>query len=86
MGWFTALVLFTLIWWTTLFAVLPLWTRPDPRPDARTGWRGAPERARIGRKLVVTTAVAAVLWAACAAVIESGWISFREAARAMPDD
>ncbi len=37
MGWFTAVVLYTLIWWTVLFAVLPFGTRPVT--DARDGQR-----------------------------------------------
>lgn len=28
MGWFTGCVLYLLIWWTVLFAVLPLGVRP----------------------------------------------------------
>ena len=31
MNWFTAFVVFVLVWWTLLFAILPLWTRPTIR-------------------------------------------------------
>ncbi len=86
MGWFTATVLYILIWWVALFAVLPLWTRPEQRPDKATGWRGAPERPLLGRKLLLTTFVALLIWGGCVAVIESGWISFRRAAQALPDE
>lgn len=85
MGWFTALVLYVLIWWVVLFAVLPLWTEPEARPDPTTGWRGAPRRPLLGRKILVTTLVAGIVWAGCAAVIESDWFSFRRAAQALPD-
>ena len=44
MNWFTGVVLYVLIWWTALFAVLPFGTRPVADPDGATGWRGAPER------------------------------------------
>ncbi len=77
MHWFTAFVLFTLIWWTVLFAVLPFGTRPVAEPDDATGWRGAPVRPLIGRKLLATTAIALVLWGGAMAVIRSDWISFR---------
>ena len=30
MGWVSGLVVFFLIWWLTLFAVLPIGTRPNP--------------------------------------------------------
>jgi len=74
---FTAFVLFALIWWTVLFAVLPFGTRPLPDADAATGWRGAPERPLILRKMVATTVISAVLWAVAMVVIRSDWWSFR---------
>lgn len=77
MSGFTAFVLFALIWWTVLFAVLPFGTRPVADPDAETGWRGAPERPLIGRKLLATTIISAVLWGAAMLVISSDWWSFR---------
>lgn len=77
MNWFTAFVLFTMIWWTVLFAVLPFGTRPVAEPDEATGWRGAPARPLMGRKLLATTLVATVLWAAAMLVIRSEWFSFR---------
>ena len=86
MGWFTATVLYILIWWTVLFAILPLGTRPVPGPDGATGWRGAPEHPRLLRKLLLTTLVAAVVWACCALVINSSWLSFRHGMLAMPDN
>jgi predicted secreted protein len=86
MGWFTGVVLYALIWWTTLFAVLPIGVVPADRPDPVTGWRGAPERPRIGRKLLITTLAAAVIWGACVAVIESPWLSFRHGWLALPQD
>ena len=86
MGWFNGLVLFVLIWWTSLFAVLPLGTQPSAAPDAASGWRGAPAKPRIGRKLLITTGVTIVVWLLCFAVISSGWISFRSGYMALPND
>jgi predicted secreted protein len=85
MGYFNGTVLFVLIWWTTLFAVLPLGTKPVADPDAATGWRGAPAKPQIARKLVITTLVSLVIWGGCAAIIESGWISFRHGFMALPE-
>ncbi len=86
MGWFTACVLYALIWWTVLFAVLPLGTRPVADADADTGWRGVPDRPRLGRKLVVTTLVSLVFWAVAVGLIESDWLSFRHGILGMPAD
>ena len=85
-GWFTASVLYALIWWTVLFAVLPLGTDPQEEPDERSGWRGAPEHPRMGRKVLITTLVALAIWAACMVVINSEWLSFRTGALALPRD
>ena len=79
MHWFTAFVLYTLIWWTVLFAVLPFGTRPVAEPDDTTGWRGAPAKPMIGRKLMATTAIAIFVWGVAMLVIQSDWLSFRGA-------
>ncbi len=77
MNWFTAFVLYVMIWWTVLFAVLPFGTRPVPEADSVTGWRGAPAQPLIGRKLAATTLVSALLWGAAMLMIRSDWFSFR---------
>jgi predicted secreted protein len=79
MDWFTGTVVFILIWWTALFCVLPIGTRPveDPDPEAG-GWRGAPAKPLLGRKLIGTTVLAGVLWLGVYAVVASGWVSFRD--------
>ena len=86
MGWFNALVLFVLIWWTMLFIVLPLGTKPVAAPDKASGWRGAPAQPQIGRKLVITTLATLVIWGGCVGVIDSGWLSFRHGVLALPQD
>ena len=35
MNWFTGIVLYVLIWWTVLFAVLPLGTQPVADADSQ---------------------------------------------------
>lgn len=86
MNWFTGIVLYVLIWWTVLFAVLPFGTRPVPDADATSGWRGAPERPQLLRKAIATTLIAAVLWGIAYGIITSGWISFRSGWLAMPEN
>lgn len=77
MSGFTAFVLFALIWWTVLFAVLPFGTKPVADADVVTGWRGAPERPLMGRKLLATTVISAVVWGIAMLIIRSDWWSFR---------
>ena len=77
MDWFTAGVVFVLVWWTVLFAVLPFWTRPRQEADETTGWRGVPERPLLGRKLLTTTALSVLVWGAIMLVIRSPYLSFR---------
>lgn len=83
---FTGVIVFVLIWWTALFAVLPIGTRPDSRGDAASGgWRGAPERPLLLRKVLATTAISAVLWLGVYALVESDWLSFRSGWLALPE-
>ena len=78
MGVVTGTVVFFLVWWTTLFAVLPLGVRPDVDGHNTTGgWRGAPLRTRAGRVMLINTLVAIVIWAGIEALVRSDWISFR---------
>ena len=86
MGVVTAVVLYSLIWWTVLFAVLPLGTQPVADADKSTGWRGTPERPRLGRKILVTTLVSTLIWAIIVGLIESDWLSFRHGLLSMPTD
>ena len=78
MGWVTGIVVYVLVWWVTLFAVLPLWVTPSD-PDDPGYAAGAPKRPRLLLKAVVTTAVSAVIWLAIYLVVRSPWLSFRGA-------
>ena len=62
------------IWWTTLFAVLPFAVRgSEGSEDAVAGAdAGAPRRARIGRTFLVTTAVACLIFLALYLVMTRG--------------
>ena len=85
MGWVSGIVVFFLVWWLTLFAVLPIGTRPNPEGDSVTGWRGAPENPRLLRKALITTAISVVLWLGIYFLAESDWLSFRSGWLALPD-
>ena len=77
MSWVTAFVVFVMVWWTVLFAVLPIGTQPQAEADAITGVRGLPARPLIGRKLIATTIVSVLIWGAIMLVIRSDWLSLR---------
>jgi len=85
MTWFTGVVVYLLVWWLALFAVLPFGTRPDAAgdPDAG-GWRGTPVSANLGRKAIATTIVAAIIWVGIWALIRSDWLSFRSGFFSLP--
>ena len=76
MTWFTGTLVFVCIWWLVLFCVLPWGVRApaEPRPGHAPS---APERPLIARKMLITTAIAAVLFAAVYVIIDQNLISFR---------
>ncbi|MCX7380449.1 MAG: DUF1467 family protein [Alphaproteobacteria bacterium] len=82
----TGFALYFVIWWITIFAVLPLGTKPVADADSQTGWRGAPEKPELLKKALITTAVAAIIWVLIYLTVTSGWISFRSGWFAMPID
>jgi len=85
MSWFTGVVVYLLTWWVLLFAVLPFGTHPVENADDVSGWRGAPQQPRMGRKVLMTSLVAAVVWLGIYALMTSGWLSFRHGWLAMHD-
>jgi predicted secreted protein len=78
-------MVFVVIWWTALFAVLPIGARPVQSADETSGWRGTPERPRLVRTVIVTTIVASVLWTGTYMLIRSDYVSFRHGLFAVPD-
>ena len=61
MSWATGVMVYIVIWWTVLFAVLPLGVRRVENPGLGQE-KGAPERPQLLRKAVITSLVAGVLW------------------------
>ena len=77
MGITSAIVLFAVFWFMTLFVVLPIGLKTQEDEGARLiGTHGsAPEGTNLKRKMLWTTAIALVLWAITTAVILSGAIT-----------
>jgi predicted secreted protein len=76
MNWFTGLITYVLVWWITLFAVLPLWVVPT-EPGELGHAAGAPRHPLLLRKVLVTSLVAAAIWVVIYAIVRSPWLSFR---------
>lgn len=76
---FSGVVVYVLVWWVVLFAVLPWGVRPprDPVPGHATG---APDKPRLLFKFALTTVISIVIWVVIAAVIDADLISFRQMA------
>jgi len=73
----TALAIFFLIWWVTLFAVLPwgIKSQHEGQEIAPGTDPGAPSTARIGWKLLWTTVVAAAIYAVCFVIFAEHWVT-----------
>lgn len=76
MNWFTGIIVYVLVWWVALFAVLPLWIVPA-EPGELGHAAGAPKQPLMRRKVLLTSIVAAVIWIAIYALVRSPWLSFR---------
>ncbi|HLI20923.1 MAG TPA: DUF1467 family protein [Stellaceae bacterium] len=76
MSWFVGVAMYVVIWWLTIFAVLPWGVKPAEKGDlgARAG---APANPRLWFKVGMTTIVAAVLWLVMYAVIRFGLVDLR---------
>ncbi len=61
MGWITGLAIYFVIWWITLFMVLPFGVRAH---SARNVGHepGAPEKPRMVRKMAINSVLAFILW------------------------
>jgi len=76
MSWATGIMVYLVIWWTILFAVLPMGVRRIKNPG-RGQDPGAPERPDLVRKAIITTLVAAALWVGFYALHQSDIFDFR---------
>lgn len=74
---FSALVLFASLWFLSLFLVLPFGQQSQEDVGEITPGtpRGAPYRHRLGRKMLMATALAAIAWAILYWIITTGVIT-----------
>jgi predicted secreted protein len=74
--WFSAGMVFVIIWWLVLFMVLPFGAQPPDEVEQGHA-PSAPARPRIGLKFLITTGIALAATAAVVWIVESGLISLR---------
>jgi predicted secreted protein len=77
MNGFTGIVLYAVIWFMTVFVVLPirLRTQADEGRVVPGTHQGAPAEFRVGRLMLVVTIWATLIWAAVAGVILFGGLT-----------
>lgn len=76
MTWVEGIVVYVIVWWVVIFAVLPFGVRA-PEQFVPGQARGAPARPRLLLKAGITTILAAVIWLVIFLLVRSDWISFR---------
>lgn len=76
----SAIVLFAVIWFMTFLIALPIrvTTQGDAGKVVPGTHAGAPEVHNLKKKAVITTIIAAILWAIVCTIIISGVISVRD--------
>ena len=78
MGVGTGIAIYLTLWWTVLFAVLPLGNRTYAEEGIEVkdgGDPGAPVNPNLKRKFITTTWVSALAWGLLWLVLKFGWIS-----------
>ena len=79
-GWATDIAVYVLIWWVSLFTVLPIGANRSSHPLPGTV-ESAPDNPRLLFKFALTTGIATVLWLILYVLVQSDVISFRDMAR-----
>ncbi|SFP81458.1 DUF1467 family protein [Tranquillimonas alkanivorans] len=76
----SAIVLYAVIWFMTLFVALPvrLRTQGDENEIVPGTHAGAPANLQMKRKALWVTGISFVLWILIAGIILSGWITVRD--------
>lgn len=73
MSWATGLYAYFIIWWLSLFVVLPFGIERD-----EASAHGAPKNPRLRQKVVINSILAGVLWAILYILVEFNIVSFRD--------
>ena len=76
MSLFSAVIVYLLIWWVTLFAVLPIGVRGQAEDGniIQGSEPGAPVHSRMKYKIILTSLISLGIWAIVCLIIISGII------------
>ena len=80
MTWFSAILVYVIVWWLVFFMSLPIGARSyyEAGEDVESGnVESAPMRPRLWLKAGISTVIAAVLTVIIYFLIDSGALSFR---------
>lgn len=72
MDWFTGIIVFLLVWWLSIFMILPWGLKRDET--------GKPNDPRLKHKVFATTCLSFLIWLVLYFLIDTDIISFREMA------
>lgn len=78
MNLFSAFVVWLILWWLTLFIILPIGIRGQAEENdiVEGSEPGAPHRVDMKRKFIQTTVLATVLWVLTCGLILSGLVKW----------
>jgi predicted secreted protein len=78
MNWFTGLATFLILWWLSLFIVLPFGVRGQAEDDSVTHGTepGAPIRSNMWKKAGWTTLLAIIFFILVWIVVTGGWLTW----------
>lgn len=87
MGLVSGVVVFLMIWWTLLFAVLPWGNKPPSEEEAVEGQvMSAPAVPNLKKKFLITTGLTIILWVIIAYLIHINAVDFHGMARTMHEE
>jgi len=77
MSWFTAILVYAMVFVVVLLTVLPWGVRRDENPEPGNE-PGAPARPLLLKKFIATALISLVVTGAIYVIIDQNWISFRD--------
>jgi predicted secreted protein len=85
----TALAIYFVLWWIVLFLTLPFGIRSQHEDDEGTGQiipgtdPGAPIASGMGRKLIWTTVISAIIFAVAMVAYNAGYLNIERLSKLM---
>ena len=82
----TLLAIYFVVWWVTLFLILPFGVRSQHEEGGGAPGTdpGAPVASQMGRKLIWTTIVSAVIFAIAMLAYNAGYLSLDNLSKLIP--